>query len=75
MSGLLKHMQRYHPNEKPFENGDIVMVDWAFSNGVGGKRATVESCEANDACESGWMVKIDTYPNPIDSNWLIKKPE
>lgn len=68
-------MQCHHPNEKPFHNGDIVIVDWAFSNGIGGKRATVENCEANDTCESGWMVKINTYPNPIDSNWLIKKPK
>jgi hypothetical protein len=62
------------PNEQPFFTGDIVVVDWAFSNRVGGKRATVESCEKADGCESGWMVKIDLYPNPIDSNWLIKIP-
>lgn len=75
MSGLLKHMQQYQPKHQPFKKGDIVMVDWAFSNGVGGKPATVESCQPNDSCESGWMVKINTHPNPIDSNWLIKKPK
>lgn len=64
------------PTESPFQPGDQVMINWAFSNGIGGKMATVEYCErAQGACDSGWMVKISSYPNPIDSNWLIKKPE
>lgn len=75
MSGYLKHMQHYKPKDQPFEKGDVVYVDSDFSNGIGGKRAVVESCESGHPCESGWMVKINTYPNPIDSNWLTKIPD
>lgn len=67
-------MQQNKPKDQPFFNGDRAVVDWAFSNGIGGKKATVQDCFEQGGCESGWLVKIDLYPNPIDSNWLIKLP-
>lgn len=60
--------------EPPFEQGEKVMVQSTFGQQIGGKYTIVESCERFADCESGWMVKIDAYPRPIDSNWLIKKP-
>jgi hypothetical protein len=74
MNAYQKNQSRFHPDKPPFSKGDKVFIDWAFSNGIGGKRATVESCEQHTICESGWIVKIDLYPNPIDSNWLNKLP-
>lgn len=62
------------PATQPLYPGDVVIIDYQFSNGIGGKRATVEDCHTHNTCQSGWMVKIDLYPNPIDSNWLIKVP-
>lgn len=62
--------------ERPFEKGDEVMVKWDFHNGIGGKKAIVENCQpSTGSYNSGWMVKISTYPNPIDAGWLIKIPK
>lgn len=56
----------------PFTAGDMVIVDWAFGNNIGGKTFVVQACEADDDCESGWLVYINGWLKPIDSNWFKK---
>lgn len=56
----------------PFSKGDEVAVQWDFHNGIGGKKAIVEACSPEAVMHSGWAVKINTYPKPIDAGWLIK---
>jgi hypothetical protein len=58
----------------PVKTGDLVYINHEFSNGIGGKRAIVESCAPNSEMHSGWAVKIDKYEKPIDSGWLTKIP-
>ena len=58
----------------PLQKGDLVYIDHNFCNGIGGKRATVESCEPDLEMHSGWAIKIDKYPTPIDSGWFTKIP-
>ncbi len=68
--------RNYPTTDQPFEKGDEVIVAWDFHNEIGGKKAIVESCEQSiDVHYSGWKVKIDKYPNPIDAGWLVKIPK
>lgn len=77
MNAYQKTMHHYKPDDPPFQPGDKVFVDSSFIYGVGGKRAIVEECRrctGKETAESGWLVLIDIYNRPIDSNWLNKLP-
>lgn len=52
--------------------GDRVKTD-EWGPALDGKIHTVEAViEAIGKCESGFMIKISGYNNPLDSNWLDK---
>jgi hypothetical protein len=60
---------------RPFNIGDIVIVDYAIARYVGfvNKRkklfSRIVEIKKNSSFYSGWAVRVSHYPNLIDSGW------
>jgi hypothetical protein len=53
------------------KEGDKVKTD-GFSKALDSKVSTVMEVTWGRTCESGFMVKIDNYPDYLDSDWFDK---
>lgn len=53
------------------EVGQTVRIDgWGYK--FDGKQFKIEHIQRSDNCGSGFLVKIDGYENPIDSDWITR---
>lgn len=58
---------------KPFDKGDVVLMDADFDKKIGGKEHTILAIKESSVCQSGWLVKISLYKSWLDSNWFTLK--
>lgn len=58
--------------EPPFEVGETVLSTICRIGETPKEVTILDIWQVEDHCESGWMVKITDYPNPVDSNWCRK---
>lgn len=52
--------------------GERVMLDNDFGYKFKGKEAVITSIERSTNSHSGFLVKVDIYESPIDSDWIVK---
>jgi hypothetical protein len=50
--------------------GETVVVDKEWGRPIGGRKTVITEIIPEQNCESTFMLKIEGYPNPIDSNWV-----
>lgn len=52
--------------------GERVMLDNDFGYKFKGKETVITWIERSTNCGSGFLVTVDIYDSPIDSDWIVK---
>jgi hypothetical protein len=52
--------------------GEVVRLDDDFGYKYKGKETKIMTIKRSNNCQSGFMVTVDIYGSPIDSDWIVK---
>lgn len=69
----MKHKLSNHViAECTLQIGQKVFVSKGLFKTIEDKDGVVEDVKYSIGCESGFLVKVDIYPDWIDSNWILE---